>query len=234
MSDSLFATTHWSHVLEAAEADSPRAGAALKALCESYWLPLYAYVRRRGHSAHDAQDLTQGFFERLLRLGSLARVCPRRGKFRAFLLASLKHYLADCHDHATAQKRDARRTLPLDAETRYHAIADESASPERLFERQWALALLEQTLARLCSEAAATGREAWFEALRPALAGDAAALPHATLAVQLGATPEAVRVASHRLRQRYRRLLREEIARTVGSDAETEEELRALRRALSG
>ncbi len=229
--DSLFATTHWSRVLDAAGADSPRAEAALAALCESYWLPLYAYVRRRGYPPPDAQDLTQGFFARLLRLGSLGSVCPERGKFRAFLLAALKHYLADCHDHATAQKRDARRTLPLDAEARYHAIADERATPERLFERQWALALLEATLARLRGEAEATGRGAWFEALCPALTGDAG--PHAELAARLGTTPEAVRVAIHRLRQRYRSLLREEILRTVGSQAEVEEELRALRRVLS-
>ena len=232
-----FATTHWTVVLTAGRQDTGRAREALAQLCRTYWFPLYAYARRRGHSPADAEDLTQGFFARLLELNSLADVRREKGKFRAFLLAAMNHYLADEWDRASAQKRDAQRTISLDAqsaETRYGHEPADTVTPERLFERQWALTLLETVLQRLQREYAAAGKEALFCELRFAIVGDKAAVPYATLAERLTVTDEAVRVAVHRLRQRYRRLLREEIAHTVGDEAEIEAELRALRRVLAG
>lgn len=205
-------------------------------LCEAYWFPLYAYVRRRGYGPHDAEDLTQGFFARLLRLNSLSAVRPDGGRFRAYLLTALKHYLWDQHAYATAAKRSARQTIPLDpekAEQRYAIEVLHSLSPEQLFERQWALALLENVLQTLRAEYETAGRGNWFAALRFAITGERNALPYEQLAVDLDTSVENVKVAVHRLRQRYRRALRSEIGRTVGNDAEVNEELRALRKILS-
>ncbi len=232
----MFATTRWTVVLNAARSDTPRAQAALADLCQTYWFPLYAYVRRRGHGPHDAEDLTQGFFARFLRLNSLSAVRRENGKFRTFLLAAMKHYLADEWDRASAQKRGIGQTVPLDAEfaeRRYRAEATDPLHPERLFERQWALTLLENVVQRLGREYEAAGQGGLFSELRFAITGDRNAVPYATLAARLGMTGEAVRVAVHRLRQRYRRMLREEVAHTVEDPSETTSELEALRRILS-
>ena len=231
-----FATTRWSVVLRAGRSDTTRAQAALAELCQTYWYPLYAYARRRGCSPHDAEDATQGFFAKLLRLNSLAGVERAKGRFRAFLLASMKHYLADERDRASAQKRDQALTISLDAQTaedRYRGEPTDSRTPEHLFERRWALTLLETVMQRLHAEYGGVGRAALFDALRFAINGDKSAVPYAELAVGLGMSGEAVRVAVHRLRRRYRQVLREEIAHTVVNESEIDEELNSLRRILS-
>ena len=231
-----FATTRWTVVLTAARLDTSRAQKALAELCETYWYPLYAYVRRRGHAPADAEDLTQGFFARLLEKQSLGAAQRERGRFRSFLLASLNHYLADEWDKAGAQKRGARRVVSLDAqsaESRYAAEPRDTLSPDRLFERQWSLQLLEEVLRQLRAEYAAAGQGELFERLRFCLAGERDAAPYAELAAQLKSTEGAVKVAVHRLRKRYRAKLRAEIAQTVGSDDEVEEELRFLFRSLA-
>jgi len=223
-------------VLTAGHADTARAGQALAELCQTYWYPLYAYARRRGHGPHDAEDLTQGFFARLLRLNSLASVSPERGKFRAFLLASMNHYLADERDHAGAQRRAAQRTISLDAEqaeNRYRCEPVEHLTPERVYERQWALALLEAVLQRLAAEYESSGRAELFAELRFAITGDKNAVPYTELAARLAMTDEALRMAVHRLRKRFREVLRAEIAQTVADPAEVPLELDHLRRILS-
>ena len=232
----LFVTTRWSVVLRAGRSDTTRAQAALADLCQAYWYPLYAYARRRGCSPHDAEDATQGFFARLLKLHSLAGVEREKGRFRAFLLASMKHYLADEHDRASAQKRDRALTISLDAqaaEERYRFEPADPVTPEQLFERRWALTLLETVMQRLSSEYEDSGRAALFAALRFAITGDKNTVPYAELAKDLGMTGEAVRVAVHRLRRRYRQVLREEIAHTVAEESEVADELNSLRRILS-
>lgn len=235
-SNDIFATTHWSVVLRARNADTPRAAAALTDLCQTYWFPLYAYVRSRGHSPHDAEDLTQGFFANLLRLESLAEVSPEKGKFRAFLLAALKNHVAKERRHDVAQKRDARRTISLDAEaaeSRYALEPIDATTPERFFERQWALTLLETVMNNLQAEYEAAGRGELFRQLRFAIIGEKNATPYRDLAEQLGMSEPAIRVAVHRLRQAYKRVLHEEIAHTVSDPADVAEELRELRRALA-
>lgn len=235
-SPDIFATTRWTAVLRAGDNQTVHARAALSELCQTYWFPLYAYVRRRGHSPPDAEDLTQGFFARLLRLNSLAEVSPARGKFRAFLLASINHYLANERERAQAGKRDQRRTISLDAEEAEHHYTRELTdpfSPERLFDRQWALTLLDAVVQRLKQEYEAAGRGALFLELRFAITLDKAATPYAELAARLGMSEAALRVAVHRLRARYREVLREEIAQTVNGEAEVSAELRDLWRILS-
>jgi RNA polymerase sigma-70 factor (ECF subfamily) len=223
-------------VLRAGRTDTTRAQTALAELCQTYWYPLYAYARRRGFSPEDAEDATQGFFEKLLRLGSLAGVEQAKGRFRAFLLASMKHFLADERDHASAQKRDRARTISLDArdaEERYRFEPVETATPEQLFERRWALTLLDTVMQRLRAEYEDSGQAALFAAARFAITGDKSAAPYTRLAAELGITGEAVRVAVHRLRRRYRQVLREEIAHTVADKSEIADELNSLRRILS-
>ena len=216
-----FTATRWSVVLTAGRGQS----CALEELCRLYWYPLYAYVRRRGYEAHEAEDLTQEFFARLLAKNYLADVNREKGKFRSFLLASLKHFLANEWDKARAKKRGGGQTLvSLDAETRYRAEPADELSADKLLDRQWALALLEQVLARLEVETDATQ----FAALKPFLTADKEAIPYADVAGQLGTSEGAVKVAVHRLRQRYRALLREEISHTVASAAEVEDEIRHL------
>jgi len=232
----LFVTTRWTMIRRARGTDTTAARDALAELCQSYWYPLYAYVRRCGSSPHDAEDITQGFFARLLRLDSLAKVDRRQGKFRAFLLASLKHFLADQRDFASAQCRDARATISLDtqeAEERYRTIPADTLTPDQVFERQWAVTLLETVMQRLSREYEASGRGALFAALRFAIAGEKCSVPYCDLAARVELSEEAVRVAVHRLRQRYRVALRDELAQTVTSEAEVLEELRELRRILS-
>jgi len=226
-----FATTHWSVVLAAGQNDSPGAQAALEKLCRTYWPPLYAYVRRRQFSPEDAQDLTQEFFVRLLDKHFLAAADRRKGRFRTFLLTAVKRFLANEYDRARAQKRGGgRKTVSLEGlgpEARYRREPADTLTPERVFERQWALTLLEQVLARLQAEMAAEGKAALFDAMKGHLTGSQA-VSYATTAASLGMTEGAVKVAAHRLRQRYRELLREEIAQTVASPDEIEEEVRYL------
>lgn len=235
----IFVTTRWTAVVTAGRADTARAQTALAELCQTYWYPLYAYVRRRGHGAEDAEDLTQGFFERLLRLESVKAVARENGKFRAFLLASMNHYLADEWDKATAQKRSIQRTISLDAEraeNRYQCEPVEHLTPQRLYERQWAMTLLETVVQRLCAEYASSGRGDLFMALRFTITSGENAQPYAVLAGELAMSEEAVRVAVHRLRKRYRQLLREEISQTVtgeSGDSCVTEELEYLRNILS-
>lgn len=233
-----FLTTHWSVVLAAADTSSPQAPQALATLCQAYWYPLYAFVRRQGHSPHDAQDLTQAFFARLLEKGYLKDVDRQRGRFRSFLLASLKHFLANQWDRARALKRGGgQQVISLDerdAESRYALEPKDEQSADRLYERRWALLLLERVLGRLKQEFVSAGKAGLFEALKGVLSAGSGALPYAEVAARLGTSEAAVKVAVHRLRRRYRELLRAEIAQTVASPAEVEDEIRYLFAVLSG
>ena len=235
MSPSQFATTHWSLVLAARDRAEPGADEALAGLCSLYWYPLYAYVRRRGHGADEAHDLTQEFFARLLGKDFLAGVDRGKGKFRAFLLAACSHFLANERDRVRAKKRGGGRAIlslsAADAEGRYSAEPADALTPEKLFERRWALALLQQVMTRLRDEFEAKGKGRLFDRLRGFLVGEKGA-GYRQAANELRLSEGAVKVAVHRLRQRYRELLHEEIARTVGAAEEVEEEIRALFAAL--
>ena len=233
----VFTATHWSVVAAASQHDSSQAAAALEKLCSTYWYPLYAFIRRKGYGAHDAQDLTQSFFARLLDKGYLSGVDRAKGKFRSFLLAALEHFLANEWRDAHAQKRGGRVTfISMDDESpeqQYLQLAASGLSPQQLFEQQWAMTLLEQVLARLREEFAAVGKAALFEQLKIFLTGEKRPVSYADLAVKLQSTEAALKMAVSRMRQRYGELLRAEIANTVTSPEEVEEELRALFAALS-
>jgi RNA polymerase sigma-70 factor (ECF subfamily) len=222
-------------IVAARDGETAQAKAALAELCRAYWYPLYAYIRHQGHPADRAEDLTQEFFARLLEKDSLGMVDPEKGKFRSFLLAACRHFLANQHDHDRARKRGGgRRPLSIDfrdADGRYAHEPGHGETAERLFERRWALALLDQVLARLRGEYEAAGKGRLFECLKGRLTGDAGG-PHARTAAELGLSEGAVKVAVHRLRKRYRELLREEIAHTVDDPAQVEDEIRALFAAL--
>jgi DNA-directed RNA polymerase specialized sigma24 family protein len=230
-----FATTRWSLVLAAGRRGTPEADHALAALCESSWYPLYAEARRRGLAAEDAGDRVQGFFARLLEGDGLAVADRTRGRFRSFLLAAFGHYLANEWDREHARKRGgARRIASLDSdacESRLRREPAHEATPERIFDRRWALALIERALGRLESEYALAGKAAVFAALKPALGGDRG-IPYADLARTLGISEGAVKVAMHRLRARCGRAIRDEVAQTVGSPEEVDDELRLLFAAL--
>jgi RNA polymerase sigma-70 factor (ECF subfamily) len=232
-----FATTHWSLIVAARDGEVDQAQAALADLCRAYWYPLYAYVRRQGHSADEAQDLTQEFFARLLEKDFLGNVDREKGKFRSFLLTACKHFLINERDRARAQKRGGGQSvLPLDfgdAEARYGREPEHSMTPERLFERRWALALLEGVLRRLREEHVARGKDEVFDRLRDFLVGERQAGGYAQAAADLGLTEGAVKVLVHRLRQRYRELLREEIGRTVNDADHIDNEIRELFAALA-
>ena len=219
-------------MLAAAHDSRPDARAALATLCQAYWYPLYAYVRRCGYESHDAEDLTQEFFARLLDKDGLASVDRGKGKFRSFLLASLRHFLANERDWARARKRGGGRTvLSFDrgeAETRYRLEPSHELTPEKDFDRQWALALLRQVLDSLEAEHVASGTERLFEGLKGFLTQAEGPCPYAEAARRLGMTEGAVKVAVHRLRRRYRQLLRDEIAQTVAGPKEVDEEIRHL------
>lgn len=233
-----FATTRWSLVAAARERESPASAAALASLCQLYWYPLYAYARRRLPTAEDAQDLTQDFFAQLLEKEYLCQVDPQRGSFRAFLLTAFKHFLAKQRERAHAQKRGGGRThLPLDfqvGERRYQLEPTHAVDAEALYERRWALTLLEQTLAQLKDELTRAGKGRLFEALKGTLTGADAPRPYAELAAELGLSAEAIKVTVHRLRRRYGELLRTEIAQTLSAPEEVDDELRTLFAALSG
>jgi RNA polymerase sigma-70 factor (ECF subfamily) len=226
----VFATTRWSVILNA-RADSTAAHDALAALCRAYWYPLYAFVRREGHSSEDAQDLTQEFFARLIEKEWLDGVAPERGRFRSWLLAAMKHFLSNERVRAQRLKRGgAVEFVALDAEERYAREPSEPAAAERLYDRRWALDVLDRGLARLAAEQAAAGKAEQFAALKFCLTGEQK--PLGEVAAQLGMSEGAVKVATHRLRERYRAVIREEIAETVSTDAEVEAELQELMAAL--
>lgn len=233
----VFATTRWSVVLRAGHAPSAEARDALARLCGTYWYPLYAHVRRRGHAPHDAQDLTQGFFEHLLRHGIIGRADPARGRFRSFLLTALNHFLADEWQKQRAGKRGGGHpVLSLDvaaAERRLDLEPVARDAPDRAFDRRWAVALLDTVLQRLAAEFAQEGKTEFFARLKSTLLGTSAGQPYAALAAQLGMSEGAVKVAVHRLRRRYRELLQAEIAETVASAEDAGAELRHLFRALA-
>jgi RNA polymerase sigma-70 factor (ECF subfamily) len=231
----MFQTTRWSLVAAAGNGGSPAARQALGELYQSYWYPLYAYIRRRGHGPEAARDLTQEFFTRLLESEGLAAVDRGRGRFRSFLLAACQHFLANEHDRAVALKRGGGRpVLPLDfgdADARYQREPAHEATPERLFERRWALALLASVLDRLSAEYQSANKGPVFEVLKTYLTGDRGQ-SYGEAARVLGMTEGAVKVAVHRLRARYREVLRDEIGQTLDDPAAVDDEIRALFAAL--
>jgi RNA polymerase sigma-70 factor (ECF subfamily) len=227
-----FATTHWTLVLAAANEASADARRAMAALCEAYWYPVYAFVRRQGTDADDAMDLTQGFFVRLLEKRDLAGVKRGRGRFRWWLLLAVKHYLANERDRSRAAKRGGGRKAvsidAADAESRYRLEPSHDYTPERIFERRWALALLDQVLTALHEECTSEGKPQLFESLKDCLGGTPPDDRYQRAAEQLAMTEGAVRMAAHRLRRRYRELLRQQIAQTVETPEQIEEEIAFL------
>lgn len=227
-----FVTTHWSVVLAAGDPTSPHAAEALEKLCRAYWYPLYAYVRRQGHGPEDAQDLAQEFFARLLGKGYLAAVHPEKGKFRWFLLSAVKRFLNNEQERALAGKRGGGAIhVPFDgekAEDRYRLEAANHLTPDRLFDRAWAVNLIEAANRSLEEESVLEGKGEVFEQLKVFLSGDRSARTYADVGARLRMTEGAVKTAVHRLRHRYRDALREQIAQTVTTRTEVEEELRDL------
>ncbi|MBX3743918.1 MAG: sigma-70 family RNA polymerase sigma factor [Verrucomicrobiae bacterium] len=232
-----FRTTHWSCVLQAGREGEPRAEEALDQLCQVYWRPIYAFVRRRGYPAHEAEDLVQSFFLGLLRRKGLQRADPAQGRFRAFLLTSLNHHLANEWAKGQRLKRGGGALpISIDAqaeEERYLAEPADEASPERLFERRWAEIVLERVTQRVRADLVAAGQEQRFEVLRGFLLGDAPGLSYDEAGRRLGLSIAAVTSAIHRLRSRYREFFLDEIARTVAEPAEVDDEIRYLARALA-
>jgi RNA polymerase sigma-70 factor (ECF subfamily) len=228
----LFLTTRWSVVLAARDDVSDEAHLAMEALCRTYWQPLYLYARRHGHSPQDAEDLTQGFFARLLEKDWLAAVEQERGRFRQFLLMAFKRFLANEHDHAQRLKRGGgAHVVPLDTvlgEKLYREETSPSASADEVYDRRWALSLLDLSLARLRQEFEGAGRGNEFNVLKPQLTAPRGDIAYAELAEELGTSEGAARVAVHRLRKRFREVFREEIAHTVGDPVELDAELRHL------
>jgi len=230
----VFATTHWSLVLRAGDTADSQTASALEQLCRTYWYPLYAYVRRQGRGPEEAQDLTQEFFARLLARGSLGQVSREKGRFRSFLLASMNHFLADEWDRAHRQKRGGGASVihldALEAEERYRVEPIERLDAARLFDRRWAMTVLEQAIARL--EAEFAERPKVFAELQSFLVGDGEGRTSADAAAKLGLSDEAVRATISRMRKRCRELVREEIASTLASISDVEDEYRALLAAL--
>jgi RNA polymerase sigma factor (sigma-70 family) len=226
-----FQTTRWSVVLGARGPGTPEAREALTELYRTYWYPLYAHARRGGVDTENARDLTQEFFVRLLEKGDLATADPTRGRFRSFLLTAFRHFLCNRRDRERAARRGGGRlVLSLDfaaGESRYGLEPSHESTPERIFDRQWALTLLARSLGRLRDEYRRAGKGELFDHLRPALAGDRAT-PYAELAIRLGMTEGAVKVAVHRLRGRCREVVREEVSETVATPGEVDQELRDL------
>ena len=236
-SDARFATTRWTVVLAAGSPDSSRYREALGTLCRTYWFPLYAYLRRHGDNREDAAEYTQAFFAKLLERQSLNTITPHPGKFRSFLLTALKRFVADEHDRMQAQKRGGgRKEFSLsfnDAEARYALQPVDRLSPDRLFERSWALTVLDNVMNRLEAEMAAAEKGQLFYLARAHLCGAYDAIPYREVAAKLEMTEGAIKVAVHRMRNRYREILREEIAQTVSHPREVDEEIRALFATLS-
>jgi len=232
-----FNTTHWSVVLLAGQTQAPQAEAALEELCRAYWPPLYAYVRRQGHSPHDAQDLTQEFFSRLLEKRYFKLAAQERGRFRSFLLKSLNHFLVNDWVRSQAQKRGGgQKPLSLDEEAVERLFQQEPPStlpPESLYDKRWAVTLLERAMKRLGDDYAEAGKADLFERLKGWLLTEGSVQSYREMAGLLDLSESAVKVAVHRLRQRFRDAVRAEIAQTVASPAEIDEELRCLMASLS-
>jgi RNA polymerase sigma-70 factor (ECF subfamily) len=223
-----FATTHWSTVLAAGDSASPDSREALEKLCRTYWLPVYAFVRHRGYQVQQAEDLTQGFFEQLIEKELASRADPERGRFRSFLLKVLTQFLADAHRREQALKRGGDKVLlPLDRSIVEQRLSSEP-SPETAFARKWALAVLDAVLGLLKQDFEASGKSALFEALSPYLPAERGLPAQAEVAKQLGITESAVKVGVHRMRLRYRELLRAVVAQTVADPAEIDDEIRFL------
>jgi len=233
----LFATTHWSVVLAAGDGAAPGSDKALSLLCQSYWFPLYAHIRRRGHDAESARDLTQGFFAQLLSRNTIAQADRERGRFRTFLLAALDCFLRQDYRDAQALKRGGGREIlsldALEAENRLAAEPTDDRSPEREFDRRWALATLERAQQRMRQEFSLSGKVELFDRLRPHLLNDGMGAPYAQMGAELNMTVVAVKVTVHRLRRRYGEVLREEIAQTLADRADVDAELRHLIESLS-
>jgi RNA polymerase sigma factor (sigma-70 family) len=236
--DGAFPTTHWSVVLSAGGGSWPNAQAALERLCRAYWYPLYFYVRRHGRSVEEAQDLTQEFFVRLLQKGYLRHPDPARGRFRSFLLTALKRFLVNDWEKGRAARRgDGQPVISWDqreTETRFLAEPTDQSTPEKAFEKRWAVTVLEHVLERLRGEFTASGKAERFERLKVLLWGEKGSPPYAGVAAELGLTEAALKVAVHRLRKRYRELLRAEVAHTVARPEEVDDELRHLIAVISG
>ena len=233
---SQFPATRWSLVVAAGDPHRKEARSALVSLCESYWYPLYAYLRRRGYSSDQAQDLTQEFFVRVIEGRYLDRAEPEKGRFRAFLLTSLKFFVADEEDRRRAHKRGGGMVVPLEfssGEERYQREPGHDETPERIYERRWALSVLDRVVEKLRNEFVQHGRPDHFERLKVFLLGQSDA-PYGALAQELNTSEGALKVAIHRLRKRYRELFRQEIADTVADPAAVESELRHLAAALTG
>ncbi len=227
-----FTTTHWSVVLTATEQQSPQAAEALERLCRTYWYPLYAYVRRKGYDAHDSQDLTQEFLARLLARNYLSVADRNKGKFRSFLLGTLEHFLAREWTKAHAQKRGGGQLLfsldEVDAENRYRLEPSHESTADKIFERRWATTLLEQAMGRLREDYTADHKGNLFARLEVFLTGNTPETSYAEMAASLNMSEGAIKVAVHRLRQRYGELVRAEIAQTVATPEEADEELHYL------
>ncbi len=232
---SKFPTTRWTLVVAAGDPRRTDARSALVYLCERYWYPLYAYLRRRGYPADQAQDLTQEFFTRVLEGRYLDRADPEKGRFRSFLLTSLKFFVADEEDRQRARKRGGGQLVPFEfssGEKRYQREPAHDETPERIFERRWALSVLDRVVEKLRDEFVQHGRPEHFERLKVFLLGQSDA-PYATLSREMNTSEGALKVAIHRLRKRYRELFRQEIADTVADPAEVESELRYLAAAFT-
>ena len=232
-----FRTTNWDMVIEAADATAPGWSAALEELCQVYWRPVYAFIRKRGHPPEAAQDLTQDFFAHLLQSGFLGKADSERGRFRCLLMSSIDNFLRVEHRNASAQKRGGGwRKLRMDEPEVEHVLEAEMAdvaTPELLYERQWARTLLARVLADLEREYADAGRGAQFATLKPHLNGEPGALPYREIAAALGASLTGVKVSVHRARQRYQELLRAEIRRLVAHPGDVEDEIHHLLQLLS-
>lgn len=232
-----FVSTHWSVVLQAADSSAPDSLQSLEKLCQTYWYPLYAYVRRTGCSPEAAEDLTQGFFTQFLEKKYLSSVDPNKGRFRSFLLASLKHFCAKEWRRQNAQKRGGHcPAVSLDAltaEERYRLEPVERMTAEDIYERRWAMTVLHAAFEKLSEECRTSGKESLYGELKGALSGDADLRAYSEIAVRLSLSVDAVKAAVHRLRQRYRELLRAEVANTVADSTEVDQELRHLFAVLS-
>ncbi len=229
-------STHWSAVLAAGQPGSPRAAAAMEELCRTYWYPLYAYIRRRGYQVEEAQDLTQEFFAEMLENHWLKSADPQRGRFRSFLLGAMNHFLAkDWRDAHRLKRGGSKPLVSLDdtAERRYVSEAACDLTPEKVYEQRWARSLFERGVSRLREQYAGAGKARLYDTLKDFLVDDVAAGDYARVAAQLDMTPGAAATAVHRLRDRYRELVREEVAHTVADPAEVEDEIRSLLAALS-
>ncbi|MES2470178.1 MAG: sigma-70 family RNA polymerase sigma factor [Verrucomicrobiota bacterium] len=229
-----FNTTQWGMVVLAGQSQAPHAGEALETLCRTYWSPIYAYVRRKGHRPHDAQDLTQEFFSRLLEKKYLKLASQERGRFRSFLLKSLQHFLVNEWVRGQAQKRGGGQALDEDAaEQSYQQAMADQPGPETVYDRRWALTLLERAMERLGADYAATGKKELFDRLQPLLLTEGAGASYRQEAALLGLSEGAVKVAVHRLRKRLGEVVRAEVARTVADPADVDGELRYLMAALN-